>query len=543
MLTALQIANFKAFADLQRIPIRPLTLIYGVNSAGKSSILHSLILARHALETGGLDVHRTQVGGDAVDLGGFRQYVHRREANRRIELSAEFAAGDFTGSIAELLAPVSNITLSIHIGVLLDDEDRPLADATPETHAFAIEGDGRSILRMSRRKDGRLQLDRLDHHHPVFREALRAIVELSTTATDLRSSDYEALDQVMSEIVPEMTAEADSFIPRGLARTDSFAAGEQLMLFAVSKGRRQEDLAGAIRLYFPRKIDLLISGIAEALSSELSRLQYLGPLRSYPPRHVAFSQFHDPNWQSGGGYAWDVLRQDPKIRDKVNYWLGEGNHLATPYELLVRNLLTIDTVEPSYTELIGNLEERFTSEEGYDGDLFGEIYAALKELKKQEAQLSDISDLYLVDRRNGTPVSHRDVGIGISQVMPVLVAAFASRDKIHVIEQPEIHLHPALQAELGDLFIESALGDQRNRFLIETHSEHLLLRVMRRMRETAAGKLPAKIPPVRPQDVMVLYVEPDGAKSIVREMPLNERGELVKAWPGGFFEEGLREVF
>ena len=42
---------------------------------------------------------------------------------------------------------------------------------------------------------------------------------------------------------------------------------------------------------------------------------------------------------------------------------------------------------------------------------------------------------------------------------------------------------------------------------------------------------------------MVLFVEPDGAQSLVREMPLNERGELVKAWPGGFFEEGLREIF
>ena len=42
---------------------------------------------------------------------------------------------------------------------------------------------------------------------------------------------------------------------------------------------------------------------------------------------------------------------------------------------------------------------------------------------------------------------------------------------------------------------------------------------------------------------MVLFVEPDGARSLIREMPLNERGELVKAWPGGFFEEVLREIF
>ena len=63
----------------------------------------------------------------------------------------------------------------------------------------------------------------------------------------------------------------------------------------------------------------------------------------------------------------------------------------------------------------------------------------------------------------------------------------------------------ALQAELGDVFIESALGERRNTFLLETHSEHLLLRVMRRMRETADQTLPSGLPTVHPDDVRVLY--------------------------------------
>ena len=66
---------------------------------------------------------------------------------------------------------------------------------------------------------------------------------------------------------------------------------------------------------------------------------------------------------------------------------------------------------------------------------------------------------------------------------------------------------------------------------------------MRRMRETDAGELHDGLQEVHPEDVMVLFVEPDGPQSIIREMPLNERGELVKAWPGGFFEEGIREIF
>jgi predicted ATPase len=169
----------------------------------------------------------------------------------------------------------------------------------------------------------------------------------------------------------------------------------------------------------------------------------------------------------------------------------------------------------------------------------GNIVSFINEL----TEITDSADdLYLVDQRTKTKVSHRDVGIGISQVLPVIVTAYASRDKLIAIEQPEIHLHPALQAELGDVFIKSALQDQRNTFLLETHSEHLILRVMRRMRETLEGKLPKGIPPVRPEDVAVIYVDPAGPASIVREMPLNERGDLVKAWPGGFFEEGLREA-
>jgi predicted ATPase len=65
---------------------------------------------------------------------------------------------------------------------------------------------------------------------------------------------------------------------------------------------------------------------------------------------------------------------------------------------------------------------------------------------------------------------------------------------------------------------------------------------MRRMRETHEGTVPEGFRPVAPADVSVVLVEKDGGRSITRKMPLNERGELVKAWPGGFFEEGLREV-
>src|SRR5438094_3721249 len=98
MLTALRLGNFKAFAETQRVPIRPLTLIFGANSAGKSSLIHSILLARHAADTGELDTYRTEIGGESVDLGGFSQYVYRRDVSRRVEWGAELDVSSVTRS-------------------------------------------------------------------------------------------------------------------------------------------------------------------------------------------------------------------------------------------------------------------------------------------------------------------------------------------------------------------------------------------------------------------------------------------------------------
>ena len=575
MLTALQIGNFKAFAETQRIPIRPLTLIYGANSSGKSSIIHSIVLARHAMETGNLDIHRTNIGGEAVDLGGFRQYVHRREVNRRMEWSAELDTARFTGRLAELLAPVNSVRVSIEIGIpqIEETKEQESVDSRtgkkimikvptgnlvpaggPEVLSYSIITDNAQLLQMSKRRNGKLQLDRLDHEQPLFREVLKAIVETSTTAESIHPSDYEGIEEAIAGIVPDISAMIGKFLPEGLIRSEADLEGKQTSLFPVSRGRRREDLAVAVRFFIPRTLDEMIKGIGQAVAEELSRLQYLGPLRSYPPRHLAFAQSHDPNWLAGGGYAWDVVRRDAGVRKLVNAWLTAPDRLQTPYELILRDLVGIDQLEGPLLDGLEQLNEegldieyeeesRYTSAGAWP--VIKDPEAEVEKLRDliRESDIERLNELILIDRRSNTVVSHRDVGIGVSQVLPVLVSAYANQNQIVAIEQPEIHLHPALQADLGDVFLQSALGENQNRFLIETHSEHLLLRIMRRMRQTAAGELPDGIPKIRPEDVMVLFVEPDGSRSIIREMPLNEHGDLVKAWPGGFFEEGLREVF
>jgi hypothetical protein len=126
-----------------------------------------------------------------------------------------------------------------------------------------------------------------------------------------------------------------------------------------------------------------------------------------------------------------------------------------------------------------------------------------------------------------------------------------------LIEEPEQHLHPRQQAALGDILIRYAL-DWHGQIVVETHSEHLILRILRRIRETTAGEMDdwpvelmrARPTGIRPEDVSVLYVIPahevnepghEGAKVI--ELPIDANGEFTCEWPGGFFEERMKELF
>lgn len=558
-LHALRVGNFKAFADTQRIPLKPITLIFGPNSAGKSSFIHSLALAHEAQfgrekrSLSRLDVHHTDVGGSAIDLGGFRQYVHRGQLNKRVEWGAELKVSALVDSkdqrLAQLLASVGTVSLNIALGIELDDQDRPKSGASPRVDAIEIAGDGTELLRMSRRRaDGHgssLRLDRLASDHPVFRQVLKAIVESATTSEEMRPEDFEGANEAIAGLLPDLLIRVDQFLPAAvdLPKAEGAELSPVSMLFPVSKGNRKEDIAQAVRFYLPRTLNDLIKGLADTLAAELKQLQYLGPLRSFPPRHLAFAEHEDANWYAGGGYAWDVVRRDDTVREAVNGWLGSSK-LKTPYKLVVRSLVALDQLQTPVEEGLERLqddgldmeheeESRYTT--GGAWPVIKDVEAAATALLEgmESSDADRIRELVLVDQRTNTVVTHRDVGIGISQVLPVLVMAYGSQGKLLAMEQPEIHLHPALQAELADVFIESALGQRKNTFILETHSEHLILRLMRRIRE---GQ-------INSDDIGVVFVEPLARGSRFIELRIDEEGDFIDEWPGGFFEESFHEKF
>jgi predicted ATPase len=595
MLTALRLGHFKAFAETQRMPIRPLTLIFGANSSGKSSLIHGLLLAHHASETGELDVHRTRIGGDSVDLGGFRQFIHQRDAKHQVELTLEISKSSFTRRLQEVLSELEEVSVGLTLGLskydksllgLLGDftpnelfealredakakgedfdeekvqkeisddfitfKEKSLIEGDVHVETFWIESGAQHLLSMSYRSGGYLQLDSLDTEHTVAQNIMHSIVEAHTTSLRVDDLDIKVMTEAVDELVPRISFEIDKFFPSKLRKEEGkIESSEDVAISPISRDRRAEDLGRAIDYYLPRILQDTVLDLSRLAEKELARLIYLGPLRSYPPRHIAFAQHHDPNWHPGGGHTWDIIRVDPELRSVVNDWLGDLEKLSTHYEVRVRNLLTIEDIESRYDLLshqtIRELEDRFVHDEVVD--LFGELEEKVGDLPEKlkifEPFLTAIQEVVLFDKRTKTMVSHRDVGIGISQVLPVLVTALAARNRIVAIEQPEIHLHPALQAELGDVFIESALGERKNTFLIETHSEHLILRLLKRIRETTK-ETNVKTPPIQPEHVALLFVDVTGTGSSIQQLRIDKRGRLIDPCPGGFFEEDFEELF
>ena len=139
-----------------------------------------------------------------------------------------------------------------------------------------------------------------------------------------------------------------------------------------------------------------------------------------------------------------------------------------------------------------------------------------------------------MDKRRKPPVEVgiSDVGFGISQLLPFIVQSLVSQKKIITIEQPEVHVHPKLQADIGDLLAEAIKKPKSNQFIIETHSEHLVLRLQKLVR---TGKL-------KPKDISIIYVTRGKDGSDALQLRVDEEGDFIDEWPEGFFSERLIEL-
>jgi predicted ATPase len=174
-----------------------------------------------------------------------------------------------------------------------------------------------------------------------------------------------------------------------------------------------------------------------------------------------------------------------------------------------------------------------------------EIVAAIQKIEVNEKININISKydnklVYLFVEKNQLRLGFEDIGSGISYIFPILTSLWES--KISFIEQPELHLHPKAQCEFGDVFISAF--NRGNVAIIESHSEHLILRILRRIRETTNKILIAKELKIECNDVSIYYFEPQPeGHTKVKKIRVDRHGELMDIWPNGFFSERDGELF
>lgn len=527
MIRVLEIENFKGVAARQRINFAPLTLLFGANSAGKSTILQALLYLYELLERGTADFDRTELGGDVLELGGFARIVHRHETSRAIVLRVEFATpeglerfgrdlGDFP--FPDLKDEIESAWLELTIRFTTTAAFRgPLVECA----VIGVGGELEPLVWLetgaSLREGEPLQV-RVNDRHPVIANGLSEIAD-----------GWKEIAVPQEALARALEAEGGGYgggsgAGAGVGGGKGFGDGRSLPVFAVSRARLSalppsneplrvipfgddspEKTATAMQVR--TFLEMVVLGTSAQLAAHLRGALYIGSLRAIPPRGFLYERTPRVTSWADGLAAWDLLLADhANLVDRANLWL---RRLGTGCQIAVQQLFDRGT----------------DAEELSDGH----VDTTVRRL--------------LFDTGVGSLVFPSEVSAGISQILPIVVAALEGRGGLSLVEQPEIHVHPAVQVGLGDLFIDAANREGgRRTLLVETHSEHLILRLLRRIRETTEKELSENAPSFSEDRLSVLYVEslPDGVR--VRRLRVDERGEFKDPWPKGFFAERMKEL-
>ncbi len=412
MFTRLKLTNFKAWQDTGEVALKPVTMLLGTNSSGKSSLIQSLLLLKQTVQSPDRTVHLNLGGDEVSDLFNF-------------------------GSFDDLLN-----------------------QGTTAPRQFSIAFDFRRHV-AERVSDGGFDC--------AYGQTSSGSVAIQTLTLQTQGQRFRAVRRekgafsIVLDDEPQPRIKGRAYVPE---RSIAFSADA---IAALDKdGQRVEDLSLAIR-------------------RELEGISYLGPLRRKPERDYPWNKTRPGDVGSDGRGAIDALLASVLLKgDEQNYVVAGVSHWLS----------------------------------------------RMKVADRLEVRQQGRSNRYeLIIHCDGIACNLRDVGIGVSQVLPVLVLAyFAPAGSTIILEEPEIHLHPLAQSVLAELFV--TVSRERNvQFIVETHSEHLFRRMQTLM---ARGELASP-------DCALYFVEREGRNARLRALDLDEFGR-VRNWPEGFFGNALGET-
>lgn len=227
----------------------------------------------------------------------------------------------------------------------------------------------------------------------------------------------------------------------------------------------------------------------EIIRSQLTRIQYIGPFRVKPERMYLYTgqapSDVGTSGENGPATLWARSRQSSRFERNVSGWLKKmGLAREVSIESLYASYFVVDLVDPN-----------------------------------------------VIDSKKKLQVNLPDVGFGTSQILPILVQGLiAEPGSTLLLEQPEIHLHPRVQAEMADFLIEQSRRGVG--IIVETHSEHIIGRLQRLVAQER----------LQPNEFEIYNVTPHRNGSLVQKVVIDEYGRFVKP-PAGFMDQGFSESF
>ncbi len=242
----------------------------------------------------------------------------------------------------------------------------------------------------------------------------------------------------------------------------------------------------------------------------MDRIHYLGPLRDYPQRQYYWSGASPDDVGPRGERAIDAILAATAQGERRQ--LKKYAHYQPFQQIIARWLRQLGLID------------RFSIEEIGTG--------------------SNLYQAQVTAKGSNASTTLTDVGFGVSQVLPVLVLLYYVPERsVVMLEQPEIHLHPAVQSRLADLFL--CVAKHRNlQLIVESHSQHLLQRLQRRVAEGECHVpgLGTTFPfHISSTDVRLYFSSIAGGVGKLADLKLNRWGE-IENWPDDFFGNEMGEI-
>jgi predicted ATPase len=500
-ISSITIENFKGIGKKITIPFKPITLLFGANSAGKSTVLQAMQVVSEMLK------NQRKFYANGESLGSFFDMVHNHDLKEKITIGFKFQLGD-DGIGLDDVGFIDSFYVEFKMGASWRDSKAKVF----YNGAFFCEIDvGNQSLPNVVLEENHALIKRFSNIHG---DGFFDDIHFNADETETDDSPFPVCFVLC----------CDGDLDEG-----SFAKGSYSSLMGKDGDpfEGEEAVLEFLKEYALKPVLYIME--------ELDRLRHVGPIREIPEPGLDLGQIEESDWFNGLA-AWKI-GIDMLKRHSSDHFVRTVNSLVWfEYALAIQGQAEFKLSPEIYASLSG----RDVSEEERGKHLL----QGLQEVYGDAWHYNAIRDtLILRHKKSGVIVEPSAVGTGISQVFPVIAAAIAEKAQLVAVEQPELHIHPRMQCGLGDVFIK-ALGRYPERtFLLETHSEHLILRLLRRIRETSEGGPDNKSLALTPDDVGVLYVHETEDGVEIKELPITPDGDFSEKWPQGFFDERAEELF